>query len=119
LATTLGHETSHAIDNQDIGYFGCNGFIGFVEFVYFTEEVFEFCSIGIDYLLDGRGYNTSINYTNNKRNAKTKVLATLGSGNIQIADIDQNNSKSNSAIWILPLPRVARTLVLALCLLLV
>ncbi|VVM25846.1 hypothetical protein BSPWISOXPB_4872 [uncultured Gammaproteobacteria bacterium] len=40
--------------------------------------------------------NTSINYTNNKHNAKTKVLATLGSGNIQIADIDQNNSKSNS-----------------------
>jgi hypothetical protein len=33
LATTLGHETSH------------------------TEEVFEFCSIGIDYLLDGRGYH--------------------------------------------------------------
>ncbi|VVM20004.1 hypothetical protein BSPWISOXPB_7380 [uncultured Gammaproteobacteria bacterium] len=32
-------------------------FIGFVEFVYFTEEVFEFCSIGIDYLLDGRGYH--------------------------------------------------------------
>jgi hypothetical protein len=34
-----------------------NGFIGFVEFIYFTEEVFEFCSIGIDYLLDGRGYH--------------------------------------------------------------
>ena len=40
--------------------------------------------------------NTSINYTNNKHNAKTKVLATLGNGNIQIADIDQNNSKSKS-----------------------
>ncbi|WP_139699183.1 hypothetical protein, partial [bacterium endosymbiont of Bathymodiolus sp. 5 South] len=40
--------------------------------------------------------NTSINYTNNKHNAKTKVLATLGSGNIQIADIDQNNSNSKS-----------------------
>jgi hypothetical protein len=40
--------------------------------------------------------NTSINYTNNKHNAKTKILATLGSGNIQIADIDQNNFKSKS-----------------------
>ncbi|VVM20737.1 hypothetical protein BSPWISOXPB_945 [uncultured Gammaproteobacteria bacterium] len=38
----------------------------------------------------------SLDYTNNKHNSKTKVLATLGSGNIQIADIDQNNSKSNS-----------------------
>ncbi|VVM25539.1 hypothetical protein BSPWISOXPB_10013 [uncultured Gammaproteobacteria bacterium] len=37
----------------------------------------------------------SLDYTNNKHNSKTKVLATLGSGNIQIADIDQNNSKSN------------------------
>ncbi|VVM25306.1 hypothetical protein BSPWISOXPB_4717, partial [uncultured Gammaproteobacteria bacterium] len=26
-----------------LAIFGCNGFIGFVEFVYFTEEVFEFC----------------------------------------------------------------------------
>ncbi|VVM18233.1 hypothetical protein BSPWISOXPB_562 [uncultured Gammaproteobacteria bacterium] len=34
----------------------------------------------------------SLDYTNNKHNSKTKVLATLGSGNIQIADIDQNNS---------------------------
>jgi hypothetical protein len=29
----------------------------------------------------------SLDYTNNKHNSKTKVLATLGSGNIQIADI--------------------------------
>jgi hypothetical protein len=34
------------------GFFGCNGFIGFVELVYFIQEVFEFCSIGIDYLLN-------------------------------------------------------------------
>ncbi|VVM26814.1 hypothetical protein BSPWISOXPB_160 [uncultured Gammaproteobacteria bacterium] len=38
----------------------------------------------------------SLDYTNNKHNSKTKVLATLGSGNIQIADIDQNNSKIQS-----------------------
>jgi hypothetical protein len=38
----------------------------------------------------------SIDYTNNKHNSKTKVLATLGSGNIQIADINQSNSKSCS-----------------------
>ncbi|VVM24639.1 hypothetical protein BSPWISOXPB_11202 [uncultured Gammaproteobacteria bacterium] len=38
----------------------------------------------------------SLDYTNNKHNSKTKVLATLGSGNIQIADIDQNNSNSKS-----------------------
>jgi hypothetical protein len=69
-----------------------------VEFIYLTEEVFEFCSIGIDYLLDGRGYKSnsiglnaggnantnsaklnrvSLDYTNNKHNSKTKVLATL------------------------------------------
>ncbi|VVH51694.1 hypothetical protein BPUTSESOX_160, partial [uncultured Gammaproteobacteria bacterium] len=38
----------------------------------------------------------NLDYTNNKHNSKTKVLATLGSGNIQIADIDQNNSNSKS-----------------------
>ncbi|VVH66034.1 hypothetical protein BSPLISOX_2219, partial [uncultured Gammaproteobacteria bacterium] len=38
----------------------------------------------------------SLDYTNNKHNSKTKVLATLGSGNIQIADINQSNSKSKS-----------------------
>ncbi|VVM19104.1 hypothetical protein BSPWISOXPB_11152 [uncultured Gammaproteobacteria bacterium] len=42
-------------------------------------------------------------YTNNKHNSKTKVLATLGSGNIQIADMTKTipspipiQSKSNS-----------------------
>ena len=42
--------------------------------------------------------NASINYTNNKHNAKTKVLATLGNGNIQIADINQSNSKSSTKL---------------------
>ncbi|VVM25867.1 hypothetical protein BSPWISOXPB_6178 [uncultured Gammaproteobacteria bacterium] len=46
----------------------------------------------------------SLDYTNNKHNSKTKVLATLGSGNIQIADIDQSNSNSKSNPSLNPIP---------------
>ena len=47
--------------------------------------------------------NTSIDkvgldYANSKTNSKTKVLATLGQGNIQIADINQDDANSSTTL---------------------